>query len=137
MRKLSFKTPPCIVIIDPLSSGMMLASLLVDRGYAVIRVYSSNFPDSMIAHTPKNIQEVEWMGTVYHEDTKKEEGAMAESSSSSPLFTNSSTDAPPPAPPSASAKLRALKATLKKIKAIKGVHIESFMVGCESGVELW
>ncbi|GMH55677.1 hypothetical protein TrRE_jg11739, partial [Triparma retinervis] len=55
VRKLSFRTPPCIVIIDPLSTGMSLASLLQSKGYACIRVYSQEFPDEITNLVPKNM----------------------------------------------------------------------------------
>ena len=82
----------------------MLARLLQDKGYAVIRVYSSEFPQDMMNLVPKNIEAVEWHGTIVHTGGVRNEAALTE--------------------------------TMKKIKAVKGVHIENFMVGCESGVEL-
>mmetsp|Transcript_20191 Transcript_20191/g.42283 ORF Transcript_20191/g.42283 Transcript_20191/m.42283 type:complete len:494 (-) Transcript_20191:89-1570(-) len=99
VRKLSFKTPPCIVIIDPLSTGMTLASLLQSKGYACIRVYSQEFPDEIRNLVPKSLERpVGWHMTISHRGDVEE--------------------------------------TLKTIMMVKGVHVENFMVGCESGVEL-
>jgi hypothetical protein len=68
VRKLSFKTPPAIVITDPISSGLMLASMLQAKGYAVIRVISSeNFSAELLALTPKNIKPINWAATIYHD----------------------------------------------------------------------
>ncbi len=89
---------------------MTLASLLVEKGYAVIRVYSAEFPDEITSLVPKNITPVVWAGTIYH---KVMPG-----------------DADP------SVHLQSVRDTLKAIMEVKGVHVENFMVGCESGVEL-
>ena len=52
------------------------------------------------------------------------------------MLLNSKSPPPPLPPPSTISHSGDVEATLKKIMLVKGVHVENFMVGCESGVEL-
>ena len=116
VRKLSFKTPPCVVVVDPFSSGMMLCSMLQEHGYAVIRVLSNEFGAALENLVPKNIKRVRFAATIRLSDFF--EGTDAERVSNTRAYQS------------------AVKRMVEKILSIGEVHVENFMVGCESGVEL-
>jgi len=116
VRKLSFRTPPCVVVVDPFSSGMMLCSMLVKHGYAVIRVLSNDFGEQLENLVPKNIEKVRFVETVRF--TQFYHGSDEDRHSGSQAFK------------------AAVDAIVRRIISISDVHVENFMVGCESGVEL-
>jgi len=114
VRKLSFKTPPTVVVVDPFSSGMMLCSLLEKAGYAVIRVLSKDFGPEIENLVPKNIKKVNFVESLRFNSFFK--GTEEENNSANDTYQ------------------AAVEKLVVAIMRIGGVHIENFMVGCESGV---
>jgi len=47
---------PAIVVVDPISSGSVLAHQLLTRGYKVVRVWSDGVPDYLKAHTAPGLK---------------------------------------------------------------------------------
>jgi len=66
-RSFSFERPKAIVVVDPLSTGLLLAKLLSDRGYAVICVMSRKFDKDMLEFVPHNIGKVEFERTFVYD----------------------------------------------------------------------
>jgi len=61
----------CAVVVDPVSTGGVLAAELVERGYAVIAVWSREISEEMRSHVPRPAKGLKYHATVEEQPTMK------------------------------------------------------------------
>jgi biotin carboxylase len=60
------------VIVDPMSTGAVLAQHLVSRGYLCVRVLSQEYPAEVLAMVPPGCAGLEYHATIQHGDSVEE-----------------------------------------------------------------
>lgn len=60
------KNQPAVVVVDPLSTGALISSKAFERGYQVVRLWSSDCPEELRAHTSPTAKEC-FFATLEHD----------------------------------------------------------------------
>mmetsp|Transcript_16853 Transcript_16853/g.18791 ORF Transcript_16853/g.18791 Transcript_16853/m.18791 type:complete len:1024 (+) Transcript_16853:22-3093(+) len=61
----AFEEGAAVVVVDPISTGAMLAHEYMRRKIKVVRVWSRSFPPSLVAHTPKGLS-LDYAASIQH-----------------------------------------------------------------------
>lgn len=56
-----------VIVVDPLSSGAVLAQMLMERHYSVIRVLSTHFPEDVLKLLPASCKDLVFAASIQHE----------------------------------------------------------------------
>lgn len=59
----------CVVIVDPYSTGCLIAEEIMKRGFSVMTVWTKGFSDIMKTHVPMAVRELKYIAEVDQQDT--------------------------------------------------------------------
>ncbi len=64
------KRPQAMVVVDPFSTGAVLAQMISDRGYQVVRIVSADFSDEIMHMLPAACSNLSFAATIQVNTTK-------------------------------------------------------------------
>ena len=60
----SYPTNGMVVVVDPYSTGCLVAEEIAKRGFDIVELWTTGFAEEMKKHVPKSVGELQWYAVV-------------------------------------------------------------------------